>query len=379
MAVYDILPDTNLKGVDVRDTLNANGGSVGDTFTSFFTSGANINMWSKYKPVVSTDLFHSLDEWKGLNGFKGAYKGDNGDCGLTIPTRATIAEFRTILESGTAMWSYTPPTGGQSQPMRVGDFRGYNPKAVNPIGAIDSDGYSQNGDYNVEGNVTFNIEVSTGMVNNLEYGDIEINDVPLTQFYLGVYAIKGSSYKYKTNTVPIGSDYNFSVDLPLTTGEWKVFPFLCNTKQTGTETKGTYLSANMHPKTFTIKSTNDKVEFIIFGSWNSSMTKVQDITVTVKNNTSAAVTLKEIGVSLFGSQGTTSNNVGSPATIYYGGNKENTLTVPANSIKETTIGEFGTITLGDDSYGRYYLYASGKDGDTLYSDTHDVEELMPEE
>lgn len=378
MAVYDILPDTNLKGVDIRDTLNANGGSVGDNFTSFFTSGANINMWSKYKPVVYPVEFFSLDEWKGLNGHKGAYKGFYGDCGLTIPVRATIETFRTILESGEAMWSYTPPAGGTTEPMRLGDFRGYNPKAINPIGTLDTSGYSQNGDVNVEGNVTFDIEVATGMTNNLEYGDIEINDVPLTQFYLGVYAVKGSSYRYKTNKVPIGDEYSFSVDLPLTTGEWKVFPFLCDVMQTGKESKGVYLSANVHPKTFTIRSTNDKVEFTIFGIWNASMTKVQDITVAVKNNTSSDVTLKEIGVSLFGSKGIEDYNVGSPATVYYGGSKDNTLTVPANSDKTTSVGEFDTITLGDDNYGRYFLFASGKDGDTIYSHTYDVEEPMPE-
>ena len=45
MAVYNILPSTNLKTEDIRDTLNANGGSVSNDCLTFFTDAANIRMW----------------------------------------------------------------------------------------------------------------------------------------------------------------------------------------------------------------------------------------------------------------------------------------------------------------------------------------------
>ena len=44
MAVYSILPTTNLKAEDIRDTLNANGGSVNNELTTFFNT--SINIWS---------------------------------------------------------------------------------------------------------------------------------------------------------------------------------------------------------------------------------------------------------------------------------------------------------------------------------------------
>ena len=49
--VYDILPSENLKYDDIRDTLNAGGGSVNNTISSAFQAAANIQKWAKYKPV----------------------------------------------------------------------------------------------------------------------------------------------------------------------------------------------------------------------------------------------------------------------------------------------------------------------------------------
>ena len=51
MAVLDIIPDlgSTVHIEDIRDTLNANGGKVTDTLTSFFTAAGNNNPWSKNK------------------------------------------------------------------------------------------------------------------------------------------------------------------------------------------------------------------------------------------------------------------------------------------------------------------------------------------
>ena len=110
MAVYEILPDTDLKGVDVRDTLNANGGSVGDNFTSFFTSGANLNKWSKYKPVINADFaFFDINTWKSEG-----YKGKDKRCGLAINTYAP-ASFKTDVSNGVSMaWGYNIPYGSRA-------------------------------------------------------------------------------------------------------------------------------------------------------------------------------------------------------------------------------------------------------------------------
>ena len=44
MAVYDIIPDADFDGHDVRDTLNANGGTVNNDMLTCFDTAANIDM-----------------------------------------------------------------------------------------------------------------------------------------------------------------------------------------------------------------------------------------------------------------------------------------------------------------------------------------------
>jgi hypothetical protein len=51
MADKILLPSTNLKGADIRDTLNSGGGIVNNSSNTWFSEAANINMWSKYKPI----------------------------------------------------------------------------------------------------------------------------------------------------------------------------------------------------------------------------------------------------------------------------------------------------------------------------------------
>ena len=60
MAVYNRIPErfTNL---DIRDTLNAYGGSVGDNSLNYFSAAARINMWSKRKPVKRNIMFNTED------------------------------------------------------------------------------------------------------------------------------------------------------------------------------------------------------------------------------------------------------------------------------------------------------------------------------
>lgn len=50
--VRDVIPTENVTYDDIRDTLNANGGNVNNMAITAFQSGANIQRWAKYKPVV---------------------------------------------------------------------------------------------------------------------------------------------------------------------------------------------------------------------------------------------------------------------------------------------------------------------------------------
>lgn len=106
MAVYNILPSTNLRQEDIRDTLNAGGGNVGDNALDYFTERAKINMWSKNKPFrCNKDFANDMDRY-------------NAYYGLNIET------------SG---YSYAIPRGGNIEPCRLDDFRGYMRNAPDGI------------------------------------------------------------------------------------------------------------------------------------------------------------------------------------------------------------------------------------------------------
>ena len=112
MAVYDVLPETDLKVEDIRDTLIANGGSVPTdadgnfAIADLFKEEAKINQWSVRKPFIQAVDF--TDTWRS---------------GFTV--EGTYESFQFMLV-------YVLPKGGQTMPYRLGDFRGYDTKAVAP-------------------------------------------------------------------------------------------------------------------------------------------------------------------------------------------------------------------------------------------------------
>lgn len=128
MDIYEILPTENLKTADIRDTLNANGGNVSNVIYTFFTPSANINMWSKYKPVPLTEDFPDFESnW---------WKGNSGNCGINITQYNSMDEVYNATTGTLNGWSYTLPSGGSYEPFRLGDFRGYSTDAVPPFKAF---------------------------------------------------------------------------------------------------------------------------------------------------------------------------------------------------------------------------------------------------
>lgn len=115
MAALNIIPQTNVRAEDIRDTLASHGGTVGNDIASFFKEAAKINKWSFYKPYSYPKDFGITDtEIYSI------------DCGMTFNVYPTPASTVAALNTGT-VWRYNLPTGGASSPYRLGDFRGYNP------------------------------------------------------------------------------------------------------------------------------------------------------------------------------------------------------------------------------------------------------------
>lgn len=139
MAVLSVLPATNLAYSDIRDTLNANGGSVNNDVKTAFAANANINMFAKYKPsnIGAVNFTKDnpgafvIDSWDGqLVTIKDKWWiGKNGTCNINIPIIDNLEDN----SPDDTPWSYIPVSGGQDSPYRLGDFAEYDPKATSDM------------------------------------------------------------------------------------------------------------------------------------------------------------------------------------------------------------------------------------------------------
>ena len=117
MTALSKIPRTNVSVADIRDTLNANGGSVTNVLGTFFSSAANINIWARQKPIHWNSNTSNND---------GA--GD-GNYGFTPARSLTLDGVKSLYDGNLNGWTVNFPSGGSSSPYRLGDFRNYNPKA----------------------------------------------------------------------------------------------------------------------------------------------------------------------------------------------------------------------------------------------------------
>lgn len=120
MAKLNRIPTTGVNLIDIRDTLNGNGGSVGNELLQFFKTSAKNNKWSKWKPIiVSSDFVDNESTFKTYN------------WGISIPSTYDLYEaFNGVGESS---WGYGLPSGGTSSPYRLGDYRSYRPNSTSPF------------------------------------------------------------------------------------------------------------------------------------------------------------------------------------------------------------------------------------------------------
>lgn len=103
-----IVPDTNVNlATNVRDVLNSAGGNVTNDCLTFFQGRAKLNMWSKYRPIVHTSVTRLTEaQWESAAyGF--------------VPQGSTLVR--------------PLPTGGETSPMRISDFIGYDTGAISGL------------------------------------------------------------------------------------------------------------------------------------------------------------------------------------------------------------------------------------------------------
>lgn len=292
-----ILPNTNLKGYDIRNTLNSGGGTVNNSTNTWFSKAANINMWSRYKPVP-WDIDFLDDE-------NNRWKGYDGRCGLTIPTFKDTLNIKNALKDNSALWSYVPPRGKKvGEPRRIGDFREYNRDAINPIGDIPIEilvnrtGEGESISIQIESNV------EAGNRHNLHWSDLTVNSVNLADMYLGIYmvrtttSLKRAEY-FMTMETPIGAgDLKFEIPVDYDEkGTFDTYFFLATLPQLWEEGSGNndfFIGINKEGVALTLIGYDDRYIFTPHVSAVEIGSKEFTYELFVTNNTDDDVTFKNI-------------------------------------------------------------------------------------
>ena len=191
--VYDLIPETNVKAEDIRDTLNANGGSVSNDLLTFFSTNAKVNKWARFKPESYKKNFDLTDEERmsnhyGLNLTSHQYLFGSASNIVVTDGKVDISNdkngFLYKLCMGTiGGFEYILPQGGENSPYRLGDFRGYNPSAVNPLPYVADGTYK----YSDVGAVDIPMTIATPVPNGLTMEILSFNaNLPLKNMYYGM-------------------------------------------------------------------------------------------------------------------------------------------------------------------------------------------------
>ena len=101
-------------------TLNANGGSTDEKFSSLFKAAANVNKWAKFKPQNSDNRFKLSEEERKL-----------GNYGLDLTWSGSARTPQSLLielSQGKDFYPYVT----LKPPYRMSDYLGYNTKAPAP-------------------------------------------------------------------------------------------------------------------------------------------------------------------------------------------------------------------------------------------------------
>lgn len=293
MAVKELITSSDIRDVDIRDTLNANGGKVSNVWAGYYTNQGKPNPFSRYKPVPSNILFYSLDEW-----LTSGYKGADGQCGLTIPVYNTPSTLKSALVNGSALWTYNYPNG-TTEPYRNGDYRGYFPGAVNPIGQLQSTYILRTTTTGYEFDI--NVEVVVGAENstyNLTLNDISVNGISLANMYLGVYLVGSNKSYFRTSETPIGGS-SISMTIPGdsgTPGEYTAYLFLSSAPQLNNEQEATMVSLNKRGQKIVIKSASELRMLTAYAAFESDNSISYEIYAT--NRASSSITYTNVYIDI---------------------------------------------------------------------------------
>ena len=184
----------------------------------------NVNKWSKHKPVIQARDSN--------DGFPTWWKASDGKCGLDIPEFTSITSLINYYNTTPELWTYKKPTGSESSPFRLGDFRGYEHSAQPPLLANQmADTYNKS-----IVNLPTSLNIRATSTTELSVNDIGTS-FNLGNGYFGVaLANRGTTTQRSlTDSSIIGTGEAGGVQIPLTSvdvGLYTVFMFISSVMKT---------------------------------------------------------------------------------------------------------------------------------------------------
>lgn len=238
-----------------------------------------INPFAKFKPTRYDNVDSVDGYWKGLD----------GNCGFAPYQLSSIADIVNHCDGTLNGWEYLAPNGSYWK--RLTDFVGYKHNAVRPLqnGLIVPDHvYS-------DGTISIGFPWMTGS-DTIGFEDIAITKNTYWAFFF-IKEVSGTKV-HGTTTTQTASEEGGIIDidvssLPNPIGTWKLYPCLSTVSYKVTDgypTSTYYTIPYVSPVTIVIESSANKVTMSV------KITRIMEdganITLTVKNNTSGAITFK---------------------------------------------------------------------------------------
>lgn len=313
MAVYNIIPVSPVIEIDVRDTLNANGSSVNDTWASL-CGNPNNNGNSKHKPVRLNVNFCQDHDPNGVNYVKDWWKSTDGLCGFNLD-KAKASGWSTLVtlyDGGQNGWIYQPPQGGAAQPYRITDFAGYYP-AARPL----SHGFSAPATvYKTQTSASAAMALPIESEHSLTWRDFDT----LKNYYFGILLWRSASdYRRVTASETLANDgatVTFNPSLLTSGATYTVYPFICSvpyTSESAADKAMTiYTVPNVEPSLMEVKSS---AVIILPLAQKVNATKTIEWSVKVTNSTASAITLSNNSVRIYRGTGTSTHTGDYSATI----------------------------------------------------------------
>ncbi len=230
------IPEQNIGIIDVKETLGESTYDLGKLCKS-----SKINPWSMYKPISCKNPAN----WPA---------GTDGNYGLTPKILSSASEVVDVYDGENNGWTYTPPSGGENSPYRLGDFRGYCHSAIKGVSISMPYGTTM---YSEDASVP--VYLNNKMITTSQLSLTNI--ASLEELYIGIYVPALNMVQTITT-----AGYRGTINIPKrpTEGTWEFYVILSTAAQSQLS-GGNLIAAKYYSVPGAIKGTFTQVK----SSWIS--------------------------------------------------------------------------------------------------------------